>query len=266
MRPGGSRISNFQHPIPIRMDLDVLFLPGELPARPRPEGAAAVIDVIRATTTIVTAFQQGVRSIVPVASPEEARNASATIPGSILAGERGGRRIPNFGLGNSPREFTREAVADKDVILSTSNGTKTLRAVGEGRRVAIAAFLNRAAVATWLTARREDSLIVCSGYEGTFSLEDAVCAGAVVERALSHNVQPTLGDGAKACLALWQRFGTNLTTLVRESAWGRRVVGLGLGADLDVCAKLDVTDVVPVMVEGRIALESREFSAEERQR
>jgi 2-phosphosulfolactate phosphatase len=238
------------------MDLDVLFLPYELPARPRPEGTAVVIDVIRATTTIVTAFQHGVRSVVPVASPEEARSARVTIPGAILAGERGGRRMSGFDLGNSPREYTREVIADRDLVLSTSNGTKTLRAVCDGRRVAIGAFLNRAAVADWLAAQRGDSLIVCSGYEGIFSLEDAVCAGAVVERAFSRNAPPTLGDGAKACLVLWERFGADLSTLLRESGWGRHIVGIGLEADLDVCARLDVTDVVPVMVEGRIVLET----------
>ena len=239
------------------MHLDVLFLPCELPARPRPEGTAVVIDVIRATTTIVTAFQHGVRAVVPVASPEEARGILVALPGAILAGERGGRRIADFDIGNSPREFTRDALADKDIILSTSNGTKTLRAVGEGRRVAIAAFLNRSAVANWLTARLEDGLIICSGYEGIFSLEDAVCAGAVVEQVLSHGAPPALGDGARACLALWQSFGGDLSKLLHESAWGRHIIAIGLGDDLDICARLDVTDVVPVMAEGRITLETR---------
>jgi 2-phosphosulfolactate phosphatase len=237
------------------MRLEVLFLPCELPARPRPEGAAMVIDVIRATTTIVTAFQHGIRSVLPVESVEEARSLQATIPGALLAGERGGRRIAGFDLGNSPREFTREAVAGRDVILSTSNGTKALRAVGDGRRVAIAAFLNRSAVAEWFVAQQEDGLIVCSGYEGIFSLEDAVCAGSVVEQALARSAPLTIGDGARACLTLWQRFGADLPGLLGESGWGRRIVAIGLGADLDLCARLDSTDVVPVMADGRITLE-----------
>jgi 2-phosphosulfolactate phosphatase len=238
------------------MRLEVLFLPCEIPARPRPEGAAVVIDVIRATTTIVTAFQHGIRSVLPAESVEEAQGLRATAPGALLAGERGGRRIAGFDLGNSPREFTREAVAGRDVILTTSNGTKTLRAVGDGRRVAIAAFLNRAAAADWVAARREDGLIVCSGYEGIFSLEDAVCAGAVVERALACSAPPTPGDGARACLALWQRFGADLPGLLRETGWGRRIAAIGLGADLDLCARLDSTDVVPVMAAERITLEA----------
>jgi 2-phosphosulfolactate phosphatase len=236
------------------MHLDVLFLPSELPARPRPERIAVVVDVIRATTSVVTAFQHGCRSILPVASLEEARAALVASPEAVLAGEQGGSRIPGFVLGNSPREFSREMVAGRDVILTTSNGTKALRAVSAGRTVAIGAFLNRSAVSDWLVGRSADGLIVCSGYEGVFSLEDAVCAGAIVDHAARLEGHPHFGDGARACQALWERFGSDLSQLLRETAWGRNIVGLGLGADLSVCAGLDVTDVVPQMEKGRIRL------------
>ncbi|HSB77837.1 MAG TPA: 2-phosphosulfolactate phosphatase [Candidatus Methylomirabilis sp.] len=236
------------------MRLDVLLLPSELPARPRPERFSVVVDVIRATTSVVSAFQHGCRSVLPVASPEEARAALAATPEALLAGEQGGQRIPGFVLGNSPREFSREAVAGRDVILSTSNGTKALRAVGAGRTVAIGAFLNRSAVGEWLIAGRADALIVCSGYEGVFSLEDAVCAGAIVEQAAALGRGLELGDGARACQALWARFGSNLPQLLRETEWGRHIVGLGLEVDLDICASLDVTNVLPRMERGRIRL------------
>ena len=236
------------------MHLDVVFLPCELEGRPRPERTAVVIDVIRATTSIVTAFRNGVREVFPVASVEEARRTQASVPGALLAGERGGKRLPGFDLGNSPYELTPEAVAHRDVVLTTSNGTKTLRAIGAGRVVAVGAFLNRAAVAQWLLRRDENALILCSGYEGIFSLEDSVCAGAVVEQAVTQPGVVTLGDGAKACQALWARYGPSLPDLLRETAWGRHIVTIGLGADLDLCAQLDTTDVVPVMIGGRITL------------
>lgn len=244
------------------MRLDVLLLPSELSARPRPESFAVVVDVIRATTSVVSAFHHGCRSILPVASPDEARAKLAASPGAVLAGEQGGRRIPGFTLGNSPREFARVPVAGQDVILTTSNGTKALRAVGAGRTVAIGAFPNRAAVGAWLAARRADALIVCSGYEGLFSLEDAVCAGAIVDRAIGLAGQLRLGDGARACLTLWGRYGSDLLQLLRETDWGRRIVELGLGADLEYCATLDVTEVVPQMAEGRITLGPDEAPAE----
>ena len=236
------------------MRLDVLFLPRELPVRPRPELTAVVIDVLRATTSIVVAFQHGCRSILPVASREEAERVRTALPGAVLAGEQGGLRIPGFDLGNSPREFTRQAVAGRDVILTTSNGTKALRAVVGGRTVAIGAFLNRGAVGEWLVARGTDSLILCSGYEGGFSLEDAVCAGAIVERAAGLAARLALGDGARACQALWARFGSDLLRLLPETAWGQRMLGMGFGPDMEMCARVDVTDAVPRMEGDRITL------------
>lgn len=169
-----------------------------------------------------------------------------------MAGEEGGLRIPGFGLGNSPPEFTREAVGGRDMILTTSNGTRTLRAVGEGRAVAIGAFLNRSAVGRWLISRDEDSLIVCSGYEGGFSLEDAVCAGAIVEHVACVATRLALGDGARACRALWKEFGADLPFLLQGTAWGQRMAALGFGPDMEICARVDVTDVVPTMEGGRI--------------
>lgn len=234
------------------MRLDVLLLPHELPIRPRPELTAVVIDVLRATTSIVVAFQHGCRSVLPVASADEARQART--PGAVLAGEQGGQRIPGFDLGNSPGEFTREAVGGRDVILTTSNGTKALRAVGGGRTVAIGAFRNRGAVGDWLVARGADSLVVCSGSEGGFSLEDAVCAGGIVDRVAGLGGRLDLGDGARACQALWARFGSELSPLLAQTAWANRLLALGLGADLEECAAVDVADVVPLMAGGRIML------------
>ncbi len=233
------------------MRLDALLLPAELPARPRPEPIAAVVDVIRATTSIVAACQHGARTVIPAASTAEAEALAADRPKALLAGERGGTRLPGFHAGNSPREFSPERVRNREVILTTSNGTRTLRAVGAGRRVAIAAFLNRRAVGRWLAGQERDALIVCSGYEGIFSLEDAVCAGSIVEAAEEVG-RVALGDGARACRILWDRLGGDLPRLLHESAWGQQVEALGFGADLAICAGLDVTDVLPILEEGRI--------------
>lgn len=234
------------------MRLEVLLIPAELPARERPERVAAVVDVIRATTTIVTAFQHGCRSIQPVASVEEARAARAARPEALLAGERKGVRIEGFDLGNSPREFLGGAAAGRELILNTSNGTKTLRAVAAGRRVAIGALLNRAAAGRWLAAQAEDGLIVCSGYEGIFSLEDAVCAGGIAEAAAAQDASLRLGDGAQACRLLWERHRRDLPGLLPQTAWGSHIVAIGLGPDLELCARLDVAEVVPVMTGDRI--------------
>jgi len=236
------------------MHLDVVLVPCEFGGRSRLEPTAVVVDVIRASSSIVTAFEHGCRTILPAESADEARALKAEHPDALLCGERKGKRIEGFALGNSPREFTHEAVAGKDLILATSNGTRTLRAVSPGRRVAIGALMNRAAVAAWLCDRAGDAFLICSGYEGIFSLEDAVCAGGVVEAAVARDSAMALGDGARACRILWREFSGDLLRVLRESAWGRYIVAIGLGADLEICARPDVTDVVPTMEGGRITL------------
>jgi 2-phosphosulfolactate phosphatase len=232
------------------MRLDVVLVPCEFGGRPRPEPSAVVVDVIRATSSIVTAFEHGCRSVLPAESADEARVLRTRHPVALLCGERKGKRIEGFALGNSPREFTRERVAGKDLILATSNGTRTLRAVSPGRTVAIGALMNRAAVGAWLVGRSGEALLVCSGYEGIFSLEDAVCAGGIADRAAE--LGALLGDGARACQHLWRRHAGDLPALLRQTAWGQHIVSIGLGDDLDVCARLDTTDVVPVLRDGRI--------------
>ncbi len=235
------------------MKLDVVLVPCEFAGRPRPERVAVVVDVIRATSSIVTAFEHGCVALLPAESAEEARALAAQHSRALLCGERKGTRIEGFHLGNSPREFTREAVAGKELILATSNGTRALRAVGPGRRVAIGACMNRAAVAGWLREQGADALVICSGYEGIFSLEDAVCAGGIAERAAELGL--ALGDGAEACRHLWRRYAGDLPGLLRTTAWGRHIASIGLGPDLDACARRDTTAVVPVLWEGRVTAE-----------
>ncbi len=234
------------------MHLDVVFIPCEFAGRPRPEPTIVVVDVIRATSSIVTAFAHGCRTVLPAESVEEALALQAAHPQALLCGERGGRRIEGFALGNSPREFSAEAVAGRELILATSNGTRTLRAVDSGRSVAIGALMNRGAVAAWLVRQAGNALVVCSGYEGIFSLEDAVCAGGIADRAAEFGV--ALGDGARACQVLWREYGGDLPGLLACTAWGRHISSMGLGPDLEVCARLDTTDVVPVLRDGRIRI------------
>jgi 2-phosphosulfolactate phosphatase len=209
-----------------------------------------VVDVIRATSSIVTAFAHGCHTIFPAESVSDAQALKAAHPQALLCGERDGRRIEGFALGNSPREFTADAVGGQELILATSNGTRTLRAVNAGRSVAIGAPMNRAAVAVWLSERDTDALVVCSGFEGIFSLEDAVCAGGIVDRAAELGM--ALGDGAQACQVLWRRYAGDLPGLLARTAWGQHIISIGLGPDLEVCARLDMTDVVPVLRDGGI--------------
>jgi len=205
-----------------------------------------VVDVLRATSTLVAALSSGARGIYPAAGTDEALRLAQSLgrEDTLLCGERKGARIEGYDLGNSPAEFTRDAVADKRLVIDTTNGTTALIAVSEAHRVLTAAFVNLAATAR-LLAGTEDVLVACAGREGSFGLDDAVCAGALVSE-LGGPEALELDDGARAAYVLASRWPTDAEFLAGTSA-GRALVELGLRGDLEWCARRDMHDIVPEM-------------------
>lgn len=213
-----------------------------------------VIDVLRATSTIVTALAAGARAVVPRRSTAEVE-AQARLragEGSLLAGERGGTRIEGFELGNSPREFYPSAVAGRTICFTTTNGTQALEEAASLGEVACAAFLNRAAVARWLHTRGRDVVLVCAGTEGAFSADDVAVAGAVIDAL--RGLAPVLDvDDLGLVAETWYREAAgDLTGLLARSRHGRRLRDIGFGDDLAVCAALDTLSVVPVYRDGEV--------------
>ncbi|OGL59449.1 MAG: hypothetical protein A3I72_05265 [Candidatus Tectomicrobia bacterium RIFCSPLOWO2_02_FULL_70_19] len=253
---------------------DVAFTPAEIPIRltdaRRARGAApgevlcAVIDVLRATTTIVSAMGNGCRAIHPVPSPQAGREKAAALRAGlgagqvILGGEQDGRPIEGYDAGNSPLEYTPERAGGRVLVLSTSNGTKTLAAAAPCGRVYIAAFANlRAAgrrLAGDLRAGQGKTLLIgCSGREGGFCEEDAVAAGMLLAHAregLGGEVE--LSDTAKAALRTAEGSHRDLPRLLRESFWGRHLTALGMAADIAFCGRLDWTEAIPRLRDGVI--------------
>jgi len=163
-------------------DLEICYLPSQwlaLDVGRLNQSACAVIDVIRATSTIVTALANGASGVRPVASVSDAFVLKAQDPGALLAGERGGQALPGFDLGNSPEAFTAERVSGRQIILTTTNGTQALAACAGARAVMTVGFLNLDAVAARLKELGPPWIIVCAGYEGDFGFDDAVVAGAL---------------------------------------------------------------------------------------
>ncbi|MBI2881879.1 MAG: 2-phosphosulfolactate phosphatase [Candidatus Tectomicrobia bacterium] len=255
------------------MVLRVLFSRAEIPGVVREMGRAeareavwVAIDVLRATTTIVSAFEAGCGAIYPAASIAEARRLRRDARGGsrLLAGERNGRPIRGFDLGNSPREFVADRVAGRGIVLTTVNGIRTLQAaVEEGaREVRVASFANAGAAARRAAALARERgrgggvNIVCSGRDARFCLEDAVCAGLVAEGIRGRGKGMELTDSALACWNLYQRHCGDLLGMLRESSWGRYLQGLGLGPDVEFCARTDWSRVVPVFAGGVIRPES----------
>jgi len=208
---------------------------------------ALVIDVLRASTTIITALSNGCEAIVPVADPQEARRRAgdARNGGTLVAGERQGEPIPGFDLSNSPVEFQSPHVRGKTVYFTTSNGTRALLAARAAEAIGIAALVNVTAAAAWAVHAGRDVIIVCSGSHGRHSLEDWTCGGLAIDRMLAAVPGAVLSEAARDALATGRRYGVDVGRLKQDAPWARRLIAAGRGADVDACLRLDTTKLVP---------------------
>ena len=228
------------------MRVDVAVTPDGLDRAAVAVCTVLVIDVLRASTCIVTALANGCAGIVPVATPEEARARMAGLPGALVAGERRGEPLEGFDLGNSPLEFTPARVGGRAVIMTTSNGTRALLAARGAAAIGVAAFVNLGAAAAWALGARRDVLLLCSGERGARSLEDHVCAGLVAERLLAGEPRARATAAAEEAAAAARPYGKDVARLARDSSWARHLASRGRAADVAACLTLDTASIVPV--------------------
>ena len=234
------------------MDLDVVFLPaglGSLTGR-----TAVVIDVLRATTTIITALERGCPAVLPVELPEEAIELARKFgrDSHLIGGERKGLKLDGFDLGNSPHEYTREAMAGRKVILCTSNGTGAIKqaAAAQARPLYLAALLNAPAVARNLLQAGNPATLICAGRGEAFALEDALCAGLITEQVLKHRGWKGT-DAARSAAALWAHFGrTKIAAGLAGTDHGQYLSSIGFGEDLTLAAQVGGSDLIPVWRDG----------------
>ena len=217
----------------------------------------AVIDVLRASTVIAAALDNGARAVIPLDSPDEVvtRARAFAREDVLLAGERKMQAIPGFDLGNSPAEYDREAVAGKTVILTTTNGTPALLAVSGARDVVVASYVNFTAVLTMLRAALRggtDVAILCAGTDRRFSLEDAACAGRFVHHMLKGRSEAEPNDAALAASLLHGKYGDNLARLFATASHGKALAAAGFSNDLLACAAIDAHPVIPVYQDRQI--------------
>jgi len=239
------------------MQLDVTLTPAELDRLDRHSHIVAVIDVVRASSTMVNGLANGCRAFVPVPSVAAARRTAKVLaPESpLLGGERGGVAVQGFDLGNSPWEYTPERIRGRTVVFTTTNGTAAIAAGAEAKQVVIAAFVNLEAVARYLTAANSDVTIAAAGRLRRPALDDTVCAGLVVERLMDlAKGAHELTDGARLALETARGQRPRIREMLSAAASGRHVTALGLEHDLDFCAQIDTFDLVPRVVEGRVLL------------
>jgi 2-phosphosulfolactate phosphatase len=228
------------------------FAPGDVAGR-----VVAVIDVLRASTTIAVALANGAKAVLPMDDADEALTRARTLEraDTRLAGERRMATIPGFDFGNSPREFTAEAVEGKTIVMTTTNGTVSLTAVQGARDVVVASYVNFSAILAMLRAAARggsDLAIICAGRDRRFSLEDAACAGRYVRQIAKRVPEIELSDAALACSMVDRRYGDDLTRLFQDSEHGKALVAAGFADDLSLCASLDAYSVVPVYSDRQI--------------
>ncbi|MDP6309740.1 MAG: 2-phosphosulfolactate phosphatase family protein [Prochlorococcus sp.] len=236
------------------MQLAYFHVAADVPEGDRPD-AAVVIDVLRATTTIAWALHNGAEAVQAFADLDILKQVAAQWPkpSRLLLGERGGKRIDGFDLGNSPVAVLPELVAGKRLFMSTTNGTRSLQRVREVGRLYTLALPNRRAVAEKLLRDQPAQLwIVGSGWEGTYSLEDSLAAGALASLLLDAepDIACVVNDELTAALALWKQWKHDPEACLRQASHGQRLIGLGdHDADFSCCAGLDQLSVVPIQVE-----------------
>jgi 2-phosphosulfolactate phosphatase len=226
--------------------LDVTLTPAAVTPAVVAGATALVVDVLRASTSLITAIANGCRAVVPVAEVDEARRRAGTIAGALLAGERGGDPPAGFDLGNSPLEFTRARVDGRTLVFTTSNGTRALLAARTAVTVGVAAFANLTAAADWAAGHGRDVVVVCAGELGGRSLEDEVCAGLLVARVQARCPSAVLGEQARDVAGAARAYVDDLARLGRDAPHARSLAARGRGPDVEACLTCDTVGVVPV--------------------
>ncbi len=223
----------------------------------------AVIDVLRASTTICQALMNGAKEVIPVTTVEAAMKIVGNLFGDVtlLGGERGGRKIEGFNLGNSPLEYTEERIRGKSIVFSSTNGSQALVKSRYAREMVVCGFINISPVASFLADPERDVTIVCSGRSGSFSMEDAVCAGMLLHMLAERIESVTYGDAGSAALALYKSFGKNVQKMINNSDHGMYLKQIGFGDDLKVCADVDAIPVLPHLSGNVIRLKALEKSS-----
>ncbi len=224
----------------------VHLLPSLTPAERLNGGVAVVIDVLRATTTMVTALAAGCVSVRPCAEIDEARTLAGQMAAGrvLLGGERDGSPVPGFDLGNSPREYTCAVCRGMTLVLTTTNGTRALLHAAAADRVLVSAFVNYSAVCEQLRQETRPVHIVCAGSAGEVTLEDTLLAGAFVEY-LSETASLQLNDSARLAWDCFETHGRVLEGALEVSAGGVRLRELGYDDDIRAAARIDQFALVP---------------------
>lgn len=229
------------------MRLNVLFSPGSKDELYFADKTTVVIDVLRASTTIIEALKNRAKDIVPVATVEFAVKISGGMFSgqTLLCGERNTKKIEGFALGNSPFEYKKEIVKGKSIVFYSTNGSRAIVKAKFSENLFVCALTNLNAVAGRLIDLGKDCVILCAGNNNLFSLEDSVCAGALIKEMIKMEKEIVLSDSAKGALALNSHLGGDKLNVLKESEHGKILIKNGFLSDLEFCSLENTSNIVP---------------------
>lgn len=230
--------------------LEVCLTPALIPLYKVEDYIVVIIDVFRATTSISYGIENGAEAIIPVSQVEECSAYLEKGFDYLLAAERNGEVVAGFDFGNSPFSYTKEKVAGKTIVLTTTNGTHALHLSRKAKKIIAGAFINLTAVCNWLKQQNDNVLLVCSGWKNNFNLEDTLFAGAVVEQLKGHGF--VVDDPAIAANDLYQLAKDDLDGYLKKTSHSERLKALGIEADIEFCLKVDLTTAIPILDEDRL--------------
>lgn len=230
----------------MKKTIDVCFSPALFHLYDVTDSIVVVIDILRATSSMCVAFHHGVKSIVPVATVEE--SLAYREKGFLVGAERKGEMVEGFDLGNSPFAYMKETIRDRDVALTTTNGTQAIQTAKNAKQIVIGSFLNITALSNWLLTQNSNVILLCSGWKNAFNFEDTLFAGAVVKRLLPNFSLNNHRDSALAAMHLYELANDDLYAFLERSSHRKRLERLNIEDDIEFCLKPDYTDVIPVMV------------------
>lgn len=203
----------------------------------------AVIDVLRATTSITSAFDNLIKEIIPVSTDEEA--LAERSKGRYIAAEKDGIKLDYADFGNSPINFQNSQLKDQSIAYKTTNGTQTIKILKPNSKVVICSFLNISAISEWFVTNQLNALLLCSGWKNKFNLEDTMLAGAVTEKLLETNLYKIDCDSAHAALDLWKIAKPNPLLYIQKAQHRERLRKLGLDDVIEFCLEQDTSKAVP---------------------
>ncbi len=233
-----------------RKHVEVCFTPGEYDYYKDEYEIVVVIDVLRATSAICSAFQNGVKALIPVPTVEEAKEYQAK--GYLVGAERKGQIVEGFDFGNSPYSYMKPELVDQEVVLSTTNGTKAIDVAKDAETVVIGALNNLDALCEWLIKQNKNTLCLCSGWQDKFNLEDTICAGAIMDKLLETGSYTSDEDSSIAAKYLYLSAKDNYMGYLKSSSHRRRLKNLNLNEDIKYCLTPNTTDVIPILKDGKL--------------